>query len=495
MSNHARRSVAQPSSYKDFNEMGQKTDIPTGMGLNQAALMEQNNSDESRDASVGEFSGKSETNVNRSSNDVMHDSQNSSYTSESEDHDHDKYHKHGQMHMHAHELEGNTTGDGFGKNSKPAKTKHKDKGRQIYHSSDSEICFNTYNGVKISGAKHDQDTCSGGDDAFTFAVDPDEDDLDFDNVNNTNNATRGANLTGTIKEKTSNTAKTPKKNSSNVTKVGKTPNKTPKKKLTVTAKLLHMATPINTPRTEPVPLYNQERLFLEREKASRDVEAAKQMLLHSQREAELAKKRLQEQEAKCKAVHNKKVEKNRNNKHEESRYARTSNICKDTGARSTQINEIPHSLFENQDKETTLEAKLQKVKNNAKLLNPLCRARKLCTNIDGSNNPNIPGMDNGLNAWIDAELNLESMDRDLRYDSRYAKRNSDNSGSHDIDDIPVRGPPRVERIPKSISMEQATETANRLMEETDLFLCRKMGMMRAREPVPVPRRKPTSTVT
>ena len=96
---------------------------------------------------------------------------------------------------------------------------------------------------------------------------------------------------------------------------------------------------------------------------------------------------------------------------------------------------------------------------------------------DGSNNPNIPGQDNGLNAWMDANLNQHEVVESLQIDANYAKRNSDQNRCHDIDDIPVRGPPTSATLPMDISVEQATATANMLLNQNNLYICRKTGML------------------
>ena len=53
MSNRSRRSVVQPTSYKDFSESGHR-DIPVGGRTNQQRLMEENSSEEGRSTSEGE---------------------------------------------------------------------------------------------------------------------------------------------------------------------------------------------------------------------------------------------------------------------------------------------------------------------------------------------------------------------------------------------------------------------------------------------------------
>ena len=121
------------------------------------------------------------------------------------------------------------------------------------------------------------------------------------------------------------------------------------------------------------------------------------------------------------------------------------------------------------------EHNIDSVKTNIKILNPLHRARKADPRYDGTNNPNIPGQNNELNAWMDVTLNGEEIDDELRLDAAYAKRNFDNSRFHDIDDIPMCGPPK-RYTDKDITVEHATATANMLMNDSNLRTCRKTGM-------------------
>ena len=89
---------------------------------------------------------------------------------------------------------------------------------------------------------------------------------------------------------------------------------------------------------------------------------------------------------------------------------------------------------------------------------------------------------------------MEHTDKQLRYETRYAKKNSDFSRCFDIDDIPTRGPPSRREIPENITLDHATETAKLLMDESKLFICRKTGMMRPRAEH-ARKKAPTSTVT
>ena len=76
----------------------------------------------------------------------------------------------------------------------------------------------------------------------------------------------------------------------------------------------------------------------------------------------------------------------------------------------------------------------------------------------------------------------------------YAKRNSGNSKCFHIDDIPIRdpSPPQGNDFPAEISIEEATRIANRLMNNKNLVICRKTGMMQPKQDVQKNRR-PTSS--
>ena len=112
-------------------------------------------------------------------------------------------------------------------------------------------------------------------------------------------------------------------------------------------------------------------------------------------------------------------------------------------------------------------------------LNPLHNAQKMQAGTDGSNNPNIEGQDNGHNAWMDAQLNAEEIDEDMKYDIRYAKQNSETNRFFDIDDVPIRGPPKIHDVDLDASLEDVTEIANRLINEENISICRNTGIMRA----------------
>ena len=153
---------------------------------------------------------------------------------------------------------------------------------------------------------------------------------------------------------------------------------------------------------------------------------------------------------------------------------------------------LPTGLYHNTGGIYDTEQHIQTIKSNVKQLNPLCRARAMHTSCQGHNNPNVPGQDNGMNAWMDVTLNPNSIDKELKLDAYYAKKNSDRNRCHDIDDVPMRGPPHRDDIPHNISVEEVTKTAEFLMNDDNLKICRRTGIMK---PKNSPVRRPTSTVS
>ena len=80
-----------------------------------------------------------------------------------------------------------------------------------------------------------------------------------------------------------------------------------------------------------------------------------------------------------------------------------------------------------------------------------------------------------------------------RLEANYAKRNYDNSRLFDIDDVPSTGPPKIHQIPHDILVDHATKIANMLMNDDNLVICRKTGMMMPKKKATG--RVPTSMVT
>ena len=158
------------------------------------------------------------------------------------------------------------------------------------------------------------------------------------------------------------------------------------------------------------------------------------MLMYAQREAELAKKCLQAQEAHRKThALQQHTQTTSGKKSHKSRY----DACSSINAYTRQQEKLPAGPYDNTEESKDLDTKLVIIKDNIKKLNPLRRARQTHAHHSGANNPNIPGQDNGLNAWMDVALNPKAVDSTLRYEASYAKKNSDNNRFNDIDDIPI----------------------------------------------------------
>ena len=101
---------------------------------------------------------------------------------------------------------------------------------------------------------------------------------------------------------------------------------------------------------------------------------------------------------------------------------------------------------------TEHEQKVWAVKQNVRKLNPLHRVRYTDPWHDGSNNPNVPRQDNGLNAWMDTNLNGEELDELIKFDTNYAKKTSDNSKFYDVDYIPIH------RLPKRLIFHRTSHS-------------------------------------
>ena len=344
-------------------------------------------------------------------------------------------------------------------------------------------------------------------DKLELGVNPEEDDLDEDktpqgkrqNIDH-EQLTKGARPKSIIKRKNSRHTEAKPTTSTTIT---------PKKqKLSVAKRLASLNTPTNilhipinnknTHLTTTGLIYDDESFQIERQRAERDRIAAEQMLLHSQREAELAKQRLEAEETRKKAIQlQKETQKdNRKAEQERARYEKTS-------IKNNNISNNRCPASKSPKKRTTVEQQVQKAKDKAKKLNPLRRARSLFVDTAGNNNPNVDGQDNGMNAWLDFKLNNSDMDAEFKHDVTYAKRNSDNNRFYNIDDVPIRGPqgppPIEDDIQSVISISEATEMANALLNQDNLVICRNTGMLRRKnEKVGNDdnrRRQPTSTVT
>ena len=129
-----------------------------------------------------------------------------------------------------------------------------------------------------------------------------------------------------------------------------------------------------------------------------------------------------------------------------------------------------------------MEQKITQMKQNIKTLNLIRRARKLKFTDDGSQNPNVPGQDNGLNAWMDLRMS-NSFDMDEEMQIHYAKKNSDRNRFLDIDDVAMKGPRQKEQS-HPLTLDQYSEQeakalaaqAKALINNDNLPICRKTGI-------------------
>ena len=266
-----------------------------------------------------------------------------------------------------------------------------------------------------------------------------------------------------------------------------------KTKQTVAKRLDMQNTPSNDSQAQ-FELHATHSLVLENQRVEREMQAAAQRLKETQVAAQNAKKRLQVEEARRKTLMlQKQLEKdNKRAEQEKIRYERE--IAKQAKSTRTQASNNTIKNTNTQHSSDPIDSRISNAKNKAKNLNPLCRARENFAGPDGHNNPNIQGEDNGHNAWMDVQLNPDEVDEDLKYDARYAKRNSDLNKFYDIDDIPIRGPPLIEGLDSDASVGDIADSAARLTDENTLYTCRRTGIMRSRSR-DQNRRRPTSTVS
>ena len=121
----------------------------------------------------------------------------------------------------------------------------------------------------------------------------------------------------------------------------------------------------------------------------------------------------------------------------------------------------------------SLDHRIMEVKNKVKNLNPLRRAKRVQATDQGQFNPNVPRQDNGLNAWLDANLNQSDNEGLDINETMYAKCNSDNNKCYDIDDVPIKGPVRkTGELNRDIIMQQVRDLAN----NDEIPFCRSSGM-------------------
>ena len=291
MSNRSRRSVAQPVSYKDFAETGHRQSIPENGIVDKMALMEENNSDESRDHTTGESpQSKNKTNVREYNSNSSHEDISMVNTSgeASENNEHDEHaqqveHEHvDHDHQYAHKT--NRKSNKKAESNKPLAQKAT-RNRNSWtsdESNDTEIYFNHDNASYVG---HNTE----GDEAFMLTVDLDDDDLDADNrlpVNRTPRRLKGKTVTPNRGSKQN---KQCAKNAS----IASCMPKTPKKRITVANRLLSPGLHTPTVPCRAPPFFDDDYFLAEKEKSEREVEAARQMLIHSQREAQIVQNRIQ----------------------------------------------------------------------------------------------------------------------------------------------------------------------------------------------------------
>ena len=214
----------------------------------------------------------------------------------------------------------------------------------------------------------------------------------------------------------------------------------------------------------------------ENEEAAKEVEEAQKKLQQAQLQAEIAKKRREAQEAKRKSLQIQKQIDRENRRAEQERIRYEKAITRET---------VEHGK---NNKECGDRTKIS-IKERVKTLNPLRRARVVATGTDGSNNPNIEGADNGGNAWLDSQLS--ELEPEVQHQARYAKQNSDTGRFFDIDDIPIRGPPKTEEFCSGMSADEAVKIAQQLMDDDNVSICNMTGIKRPKGS----RRQPSSTVS
>ena len=271
-------------------------------------------------------------------------------------------------------------------------------------------------------------------------------------------------------------------------------------------------------RTQPNPSLNISDNIAERQQVDKEVLEARKMLQEAQMEAETARWRLEVEEARRQALAlRRQVEKdNKKAAQEKNRYKREVKkmskvnkmkaTCNDRhdpiSIANTGTDNNVEDNVEGENPNTHVNAvtidpiqqHVNTVKDKVRSLNPLRKARNTYTGSDGANNPNIAGQDNGLNAWMDAQLNEDEIDQDLKYDARYAKINSDRSRCYDIDHIPICGPPKLDDIQLDASLEEITETANRMMIDENMSTCRSSGILHSTV-MAVQKRPVTATIS
>ena len=476
MSGRRKRATTRPVSYKDFNETGQKQLATAHSGEEQSE-----------------------------NDDVQTDEQNSSQSAENSIDD-----------------GSNATIDNNITTSTPRATKSKKKGKKSTDEADTttQNSSEDTNSKNVEAHKHDKHAKHDKHDKGRDQVK-----RNAGSNNKKRETSEGVELFPNSEEDDFDEEiilKTPKHRGKNTSI--KTPNKlNTSKRVSVADRLYMLPTPIKSKTATTPPLAIETNYIAESRRADKDETAAKEMLLHAQREAELAKRRLAAEEMRRKTMALQKEADRTNKKAEQEkvRYVKQAQKSKKTvkiratsnqqeprensnarqGANAISsenntlasinnrvtdyvITDYDASLNQVDNNETIdsndIDFQINKARQNARKLNPLRKTRRAYTGTDGSNNPNFPGQDNGHNAWLDAQLNAQEIDTELHLDTKYAKKNSDHNRMYDIDDIPIRGPPKQADIPSDISIEDATQLAEKLInEDYDLYNCRSSGIRKA----------------
>ena len=162
-----------------------------------------------------------------------------------------------------------------------------------------------------------------------------------------------------------------------------------------------------------------------------------------------------------------------------------------TGAQSaneTSASRAAQSVITHQ----SIEQKIQVTKDRVRTLNPVRQAKRLVADGTGINNPNVPGQDNGQNAWLDLQLN-GLFDTQDQLQVNYGKKNSDANRCFDIDDFSMKGPNHPLKYDPRLAQK-----ARQLMNNDNISVCREMGIRIADNDRMIPqgsRRPPVATTT
>ena len=157
-----------------------------------------------------------------------------------------------------------------------------------------------------------------------------------------------------------------------------------------------------------------------------------------------------------------------NKKMTKTRYAKPKAVTPNVGHWViTQNPEATQDEEQTDDEQSPQHADIDHItalKANSRANNPIIRARKPATYP----NPNLPGKNNSMNAWLDVQLN-GNLTTEENQQVMYAKKNADTSRFMDIDDVPSRGPP-------THTHAEIVRTAEYLMNNDNIPICRTTGI-------------------